>query len=279
MASSSFGGSSSLSGYTDNFVTSTSVSIPDGRATANGQHPVRVTALAGYAAGRGAARSATMSLGSASTSAFTLGSGSSASSTGGKSISLYVADGASVTFKIDANGSFYFGRGGSGTTVDSYGTSFAGRLGGSFTYVQAPTAPRTPAFTRDATSATVTWTAPSDNGGSAVTGYTIQWSTSSSFTSPTTVTPSGTGLSATVTGLPSGTAVYFRVAARNAVTANFNTTSVWANATGAAGSGIGEVWNGSAWVTATTVEVWNGTAWVAATSVETWNGSAWVSAV
>jgi hypothetical protein len=38
-----------------------------------------------------------------------------------------------------------------------------------------------------------------------------------------------------------------------------------------------KVWNGSSWVSATTLRVWNGSSWVSATSGKVWNGSSWVS--
>src|ERR1019366_3206525 len=59
-------------------------------------------------------------------------------------------------------------------------------------------------------SATVTWTAPTSNGGSAITGYVITPSSGS----PVTV---GNVLTSTVTGLTNGTAYTFKVAAINAV--------------------------------------------------------------
>lgn len=36
------------------------------------------------------------------------------------------------------------------------------------------------------------------------------------------------------------------------------------------------VWNGTAWQTASAIKVWNGSAWVSATSGKIWNGTAWV---
>ena len=61
----------------------------------------------------------------------------------------------------------------------------------------------------------LTWTAP-NNGGSAITGYTVQYSTNgTSWTTATSNTGSGTA-SYTVTGLTASTAYYFRVAAINA---------------------------------------------------------------
>ena len=68
----------------------------------------------------------------------------------------------------------------------------------------------------------VSWVAPSDNGGTAVSSYTVQYSTSATFASNiTTVSPVSSSSPKLVTGLnPSdnGQTYYFRVAATNAGT-------------------------------------------------------------
>ncbi|MFC3504444.1 fibronectin type III domain-containing protein [Micromonospora krabiensis] len=56
------------------------------------------------------------------------------------------------------------------------------------TTATAPTAPAAPVVTdRMATGLGVLWGAPADNGGATVTGYDVQWSTSSSFSSASTI--------------------------------------------------------------------------------------------
>jgi adhesin/invasin len=64
------------------------------------------------------------------------------------------------------------------------------------------------------TSVDLSWTAPSDTGGSAISSYTIQYRLSSAA-SWTDVTSSGSGTSSTVTGLTGGSTYAFRVAATN----------------------------------------------------------------
>ena len=61
----------------------------------------------------------------------------------------------------------------------------------------------------------VSWSAPSDTGGSAITGYTVEYAASSS--GPWKSVPAGTAVSFVVTGLNSSTTYYFRVVAVNAV--------------------------------------------------------------
>lgn len=78
--------------------------------------------------------------------------------------------------------------------------------------VTVPDAPTIGTATAGDTTATVTWTAPASNGGSAITGYTVT-STPGSFTA----TAAAGATSATVTGLTNGTAYTFTVHATNAV--------------------------------------------------------------
>jgi hypothetical protein len=80
-----------------------------------------------------------------------------------------------------------------------------------------PTAPGTPTASSTGTSATITWTAPADNGGQAVTGYRIQRSTDNINFSTLVANTGTTTLTYTNTGLTPGTKYYYRVAAINAV--------------------------------------------------------------
>lgn len=87
----------------------------------------------------------------------------------------------------------------------------------SVTYDILPTAPGTPTASSTGTSATITWTAPSDNGGQAVTSYRIQRSTDNINFSTIVASTGTTGLTYTDSGLTPGTKYYYRVAAINAV--------------------------------------------------------------
>ncbi|MBK8077313.1 MAG: fibronectin type III domain-containing protein [Kineosporiaceae bacterium] len=95
-------------------------------------------------------------------------------------------------------------------------------LGRKWATTLTPAAPGTPVATGGNTQATVSWTAPSWNGGSAITGYTVR----SSPGSKTCTTVGAT--SCTVTGLTNGTSYTFTVTATNAV--GIGTVSAGSNA-------------------------------------------------
>ena len=87
----------------------------------------------------------------------------------------------------------------------------------------APPAPAPPAVSTAATSVTLTWEAPVDDGGSAVTSYSVRYrKQNADLTWPTawtTHTRSGTGttVTETISGLTTGSAYQFQVSAANAV--------------------------------------------------------------
>jgi hypothetical protein len=72
----------------------------------------------------------------------------------------------------------------------------------------------------------LSWTAPSSNGGASITDYTIQYSSNSGSTWTTFSHTASTAATATVTGLTNGTAYVFHVAAVNSAgTSSYSTTS------------------------------------------------------
>ena len=79
-----------------------------------------------------------------------------------------------------------------------------------------PAAPTGVTATAGNGSATVSWTAPSNNGGSTITKYTVTPFIGSTAQTPVTVTGSPPATSTTVTGLTNGTSYTFTVTATNA---------------------------------------------------------------
>lgn len=111
----------------------------------------------------------------------------------------------------------------------------------------------------------LSWAAPSSNGGATVSGYTLI------RTSPGTVTTLLTNANQTTytdSSLLPYTDYTYTVAAVNAAGAG-TTATVTQKTMG----GVAEVWNGTTWVT-TLPKVWNGTAWVEA-QARMWNGTEW----
>jgi hypothetical protein len=79
-----------------------------------------------------------------------------------------------------------------------------------------PNAPTNLAATAGNAQVSLTWTAPTFNGGSTITDYSLQFSTNSGSTWTTFADGVSNATSATVTGLTNGTAYVFRVAGINA---------------------------------------------------------------
>ncbi len=106
--------------------------------------------------------------------------------------------------------------------ANSSGLGFSERSNVAHTTTDAASAPGAPTgLTATADGQTVinlSWAAPADNGGAAITGYRVQWS--SNGNAPwTDVTPAHTGTGRTYrhTGLSAGTTRHYRVFARNSV--------------------------------------------------------------
>ena len=64
---------------------------------------------------------------------------------------------------------------------------------------------------------TLTWAAPTSNGGDVITGYNVQWSSTSggTYVDATSCTALGVVLTCVATGLTAGASYYFKVAAIN----------------------------------------------------------------
>ncbi len=105
------------------------------------------------------------------------------------------------------------------TATNSYGTSNASSASNSITTATTPGAPTSVTVSDPGTDghATVSWTAPASNGGSAITDYTVQYSSNSGSSWTTFSDGTSTTTTALVTGLTIGTAYIFRVAAVNII--------------------------------------------------------------
>jgi len=230
------GGSPAVStSFTDRWVsTASGVDLPTtGRVADNGNKPIYVATAGCYWAGRGATRTLALSIGGASTGWKTVGSAGSAYSSGQMAIGAVFTNGGTVAVRIDASptGSFYFGRASGTGSVDSYGTSY-GKLAGSLEYYEVPTAPTSVTVAQAAleNAVNVSWAAPSNNGGSAVTSYKLKWSYNSDMSGSTIISTGTTATTYKITGLTYGSIVYVQVAAVNIVATAAGTSSVYSSA-------------------------------------------------
>jgi hypothetical protein len=140
--------------------------------------------------------------------------------------------------------------------------------------ISLPRIPKVPGPVRNLTrtltgrSVNITFIAPSDNGGSAISSYTIQYSKNGGGWTGNVSNVSG---NYTYTNLPPGSYV-FRVYAINGIGSGpaTSTTAVLVL------SG-GKVWDGSAWVDSTP-KIWNGMAEVDAI-LQVWDGDSWAAAL
>lgn len=273
-----FGGTSSPGAWTDQWVQTDGFGLVTGRAMANGNTSCVMTAIFGYISGRFASRTVSMALGGAGTSSFGVSAAGSAQGTGYVGTGLWMFNGGSANARWTFNGSCFYARSSSGgSTNDSYGY-VPGDLGGAYRYIQGPTVPTSFSLTLlpNPTTLQINWAGPSDDGGTANTGYRVEWWYSDAPATKFTQDVGASVLTTTLTGLTPGKTVVARVAARNYVSTTAGTVGVYSATLSATLPSGGRVWNGSAWVPGT-VRVWNGSAWVPAI-VRVWSGSAWVAA-
>jgi hypothetical protein len=240
MATANFDGGSSASvtaSWTGNGGVDSSgangVDLPTtGNLAFNGNKPVYVTTARFFVAGRGASRSIRVAIGGQYSGYVTVSSSGSAVARDFTLNKVFQNGGADLQTRIDENGTggFYFGRGadGTGSSIDDNGSTWSGSLSGYATYFYVPTAPTSPSAVQDGLNDKVnlSWSAPSSDGGSAVTGYVIHYSTSSTFASYETIQTGSPATSYQVTGLNYGQTYYFRVMAVNAAATAAGTTSV-----------------------------------------------------
>ena len=255
--------------------------MPTGRAMANGDTRVLVKGIVMYAGGISVPRTTTLYVGGASVALGTPVASGGQAIGGATSTRALVGPGGTVEAGMYFSGLTYFGwtsfAGRNIVEKDGSGTRVNASLNGYYDWGEAPSVPQTVVAVADSDSQiTLTWTAPADDGGLSLQGYTIIYSKDPTFATGVSTTTT-TGLSKVFTGLDAGATYYFRVAARNECTTLAATTGPYAASVSATtdSNGGGERYTGSAW-NQLTPERWNGSAWVPLT-VERWNGSAWVA--
>lgn len=240
-------GVDSTSGFTGNDYVWSYANLPSApRLAANGKRPILIDSVRVYAGGNGGTRTINPWVASSSGSgkvygsAFTAASGqaalSSSRSLSGAGKLFSDVDGGNFRVGFDfGSGLTYFGRNAdSGNNVsDSAGVipiAAGDGLAGSYVYLQVPSAPLALNATQaGVTTAQLTWSAPTADGDSNVTGYKVQWSTSSTFATDVHTITQGTTRSATIANLPTGSLIYFRVAALNAVASEAGTSGPYSS--------------------------------------------------
>lgn len=222
------------SSFTDRWVqTATGVNLPtNARLADNGNRPVYVSTAQFFVAGRSASRQLRLSVGAAA-NAITFAAAGSAQATGNIAINGIFPNGGTQVVRIEASpiGSFYFGRAsGTSGSVDSYGTTY-GSLAGQVEYYEVPNAPTSVTVAQAAleNAVNVSWTAPSNNGGSAVTSYKLKWSYNADMSGSTVIGTGSTSTTYKITGLTYGSVVYVQVAAVNIVATAAGTSSVYSS--------------------------------------------------
>jgi titin len=135
---------------------------------------------------------------------FTSAAGCSTSSTAASCTATGLTNGTTYFFQVAA--------------INAIGTSPYSAVSNGVTPISTPGAPSGVAGTRGDQQVALTWTAPTNNGGSAITGYKVQFATSASGTYINAVScpTTSTVAACTVTGLLDGTTYFFEVAAVNA---------------------------------------------------------------
>jgi hypothetical protein len=117
------------------------------------------------------------------------------------------------------------------STVTDMGSSAASTVSSAVTPLGTPAAPTNFSATYGNTNSALTWTAPSDNGGSVITDYTIEYSSNGGSSWSTFTHSASNSTSITITGLTNGVAYSYRVSAVNAIGTGASATTTTAGST------------------------------------------------
>jgi hypothetical protein len=248
--------STSSAGYVGWSQVACNVALPSVSVVgANGNAYMQITQMRLGLSGRSASRTVqlvvwnTSNAKLANTASFTVAAATSASQTAYQALSSALLVNRTSTstvrmgFWVSGNGSVYYQRDDTSQSMNievDYGSSTssttfvndadlqtASSLVGAYGYYTLPTSPQSISLTAGQGQVTVNWTAPSSDGGTPITSYTLQRATDAGFTTGVTTTAGLTGLTTTVTGLTNGTPYYFRIYAVNAVGTAAGTGSAW----------------------------------------------------
>lgn len=268
-----FGGTASGGSWTaDSPVYSDGISLPTGRAMANGSTAAAISALRGVIGGRSVAVNVNLVLGSARVNGVPVAA-SNVNRTGWNDTNLWVVNGGTTRFSMEFSGSVYFGKGGAGTVTTGIGDTYSGTLGGSYHWGEAPAAPTMNSATAGPGQATVTFTGSTDTGGLVSTGLVLQYANNPAFAGATTIASTGSN---TVACTP-GQTYYFRAAGRNALTDAVGTYGPWAVPISVRVGIGGRRFDGTAEQPFMTAMRWDGNQEVPITTAVRWNGTAEIS--
>lgn len=211
------------------------IATNQGRTAANGNKPIIVERLRMWLSGAGATAQCTISLGNSSVTTNRASSGTPQDTGYLNSSDWFVFNGIiDATFKVTANSFFYAGRNSNSSLGSIFaGNQFAdsGKMPFSYTYIESPTAPgNLSASSSSVGVASLSWSYPGDDGGDDVSGYRIEYSLNSNF-SVSSIIDTGTSRSLQISNLTPASTYYFRVAAKNKVTNQAGTTSVFSGST------------------------------------------------
>lgn len=203
--------------------------VPNFRADNLGTRTARLQYMNPWIAGAGGSRSCQVYCGRPSgssdagfaySSSFTVPSASKATLQGNKSVTRKLLANTAYHFGVtQPGGALYIGRGNEAGPIrrrDGEAQVWSESMVIQVTYAEVPLAPDTSLGVDQATATSLRFRFQSSgDGGSAITGWKVQYSKSSDFSSDvTTIDSSGTSV---VTGLDPDTTYYFRAAGRNAV--------------------------------------------------------------